>query len=437
MPAKDHAGAFNEADHRLPECVAGARLSRRRFLTLTGTSAAALSSSGLLAACSARSPSASGAGKGSGPGGLPIARPNHPVTLPLHADNKAIPAGLKPERGPLQVYNWADDLNPKTITDFEQKYGVKVEYSSFATLDEAIAKISSRAVQFDIFYPELTVLEPLVAGKLLQPVNLSYIPNISNVWPSLRNPWYDRGSHYTVPYTVYTTGLAWRADKLPGFSPSRLPNPWSTLWAKGPSLSGKVALLDDEREGLVMGLLHNGVTDVNTGDTKLLNAAKNSIIDLVNKTNLKFNTNEYQTLTDGSIWLQQAWNGDIAAAPAYLPKGTPPSVLRYWWPSNGHGPINNETIAVLNGAKNPVLAHLWINHFLDPAEAFKHFAFTGYQIALTALTPEAIVARGLVPPNLKSTLVRANQFAGGYIEAPLTRAEQVLWQNEWAAVKSG
>ena len=46
----------------------------------------------------------------------------------------------------------------------------------------------------------------LVEGKLIQPVNHSYIPNISQAWPDFTNPFYDGKWQYTVPYTIYTTG---------------------------------------------------------------------------------------------------------------------------------------------------------------------------------------------------------------------------------------
>jgi spermidine/putrescine-binding protein len=45
------------------------------------------------------------------------------------------------------------------------------------------------------------------------------------VWSSLQSPWYDQESRYTVPYTVYTTGIGWRADKLPGFNPDKPAGP--------------------------------------------------------------------------------------------------------------------------------------------------------------------------------------------------------------------
>jgi spermidine/putrescine transport system substrate-binding protein len=413
--------------------------SRRDFIRRAAIATAGASVPGLLAACGTTAPQATGGGGGValGPGGLALARPDRPVTLPIYAGNKAIASGLKPEKGPLQFYNWDQYINTDVVKAFEKKYSVNVQISTFTTIDEAIAKISSGAVQFDLFVPELVFLERLVVGKVLQPLNLSYIPNLeANVWPSLHSPWYDRGSRYTVPYTIYTTGIGWRTDKLPGFDPAKLSNPWSALWVQGPKISGKVGLLDDQHEGLAMGLLHNGVTNVNTENPKELNAAKQSLINLVGSANLKFDTNEYQHLADGSLWLHQAWSGDMASVPVYISKGTKASVFRYWWPSDGRGPINNDTFAILRGAKNPVLAHLFLNHLLDTKQVFNNFNFLYYQQPINAMTPESLVSKGAIVPNLKSTIIREAQFRNGLVQGPLSQQGEVLWENAWAAVKS-
>ena len=108
------------------------------------------------------------------------------MSLPIYPDNKAIPSGMKPEKGPLQFYNWQEYINPKVVKSFEEKYGVQVQISTFTTLDEAITKIQSGAVQYDVFCPETPDLEQLAVGKILAPLNLDYIPNLeANVWPTL------------------------------------------------------------------------------------------------------------------------------------------------------------------------------------------------------------------------------------------------------------
>jgi spermidine/putrescine transport system substrate-binding protein len=412
---------------------------RRTFIRRAALGAAGLSAGGLLAACgSTTAPVSSGSSAADvGPGGLPLARADHPVTLPIYADNKAIASGLTPEKGPLQLYNWIAYINPQVITDFEKKYHVKVQLSTFVTIEEAIAKLTSKQVQYDVFWPTAGYIEELVAGKLVQPINHSYIPNLAaNVWASLQNPWYDQGSRYTVPYTVYTTGIGWRSDKLPGFNPDKLANPWNALWQVGPTIKGRVGLLDDERDGMAMGLLRNGITDINTSNQAHINAAQNSLIQLVKSTNLKFDTNEYQRLADGELWLHEAWSGDMAAAPSYVPKGTPGSVLRYWWPGSGKGPINNDMLAVLKGAKNPVLAHLFLNHILDTQQVFSNFSFNFYQQPINAMTPQVLVSKGLIPPTLTSTLIQRSQFDNGYVEGALSQSAQVQWENAWAAIKS-
>lgn len=431
---------MTDVSHRAP---GRAELNRRSFIKRAGATAAGLSVPGLLAACGTTAPTA-GSSSGSasaaadlGPGGLALARPDRPVTLPIYPGNKAIASGLKPEKGPLQLYNWIQYINQDVIKSFERKYNVGVQVSTFTTIDEAVAKLDSGAVQFDVFVPELVYLQQLVVGKILQPLNLSYVPNLpANVWPSLHSPWYDVGSRYTVPYTIYTTGIGWRTDKLPGFDPAKLAQPWSALWSEGPKISGRVGLLDDQHEGLTMALLHDGVTDVNTVVPSQISAAQKALRQLVSSANLKFDTNEYQHLADGSLWLHQAWSGDMAATPSYAPQGVKPSAFGYWWPTNGQGPIDNDTLGVLRGARNPVLAHLFLNHVLDVKQAFSNFSYIYYQQPLNAMTPEAVVKHGLVAPNLNNTLIRESQFRNGYVQGPLSQSGQALWENAWAAVKS-
>ncbi len=425
--------------------MSAARATRRSFLRRTGAAAAGLSVPGLLAACGTTAPlpppggggADASSGGGDGPGGLALARPDVPVALPIYADNPAIASGLKPERGPLQVYNWIEYINQDVINAFEKKYNVSVQVSTFTTIDEAVAKIASGEVQFDVFFPELVYLERLAVGKVLQPLNLDYIPNLyDNVWPTLVNPWYDFGSHYTVPYTVYTTGLGWRTDKLPEFHPTNYANPWSAPWIEGPKISGRLGVLDDQHEGLALALLHDGVTDVNTDVASYVNAAAKSLQQLVSTANCKFDTNEYQHLADGSSWLHQAWSGDMAATPSYAPQGVKPTAFAYWWPQDGKGPIDNDAMSILRGAAHPVLAHLFLNHVLDVEQAFSNFSYIFYQQPLKAMTPEAVVERRLVAPNLQNTLIYPQQFTNGYVQGPLSTAGETLWENAWAAVQS-
>ena len=102
---------------------------------------------------------------------------------------------------------------------------MSVRVTTFETLDEAFSKLSPAGSKFDVIFSAPDQLSRLVGRQLIQPLNFELVPNLKNkVWPELHSPFYDLGPRYSVPYTVYTTGIGWRNDKL-DFDPSKLESP--------------------------------------------------------------------------------------------------------------------------------------------------------------------------------------------------------------------
>ena len=172
--------------------------------------------------------------------------------------------GLEPERdATLQVYIWEAYINQDVVNSFAKKYKCKVQLTTFNTMNEALSKLRS-GLTFDVLVGATPdVLGQIVMGQLAQPLNHSYIPNISQAWPDYTDPFYDKGWQYTVPYTIYTTGITWRKD-LVHENPYAMRNPWAMPWQS--KYRGRVAILDDYREGICLGLMKNGVFDLNTTD---------------------------------------------------------------------------------------------------------------------------------------------------------------------------
>lgn len=419
------------------------RASRRDFLKWTGAAGLAVGASGLLAACGKSTGATAGpSAKGTAAminQALQLSRPDHPVELPIFPGNEPIKSGLAPEKGAtLQIYNWVDYIYQKVVNEFAAHYNCKVQVTTFDTALEAMAKLQSGQVQFDVYFPTPDQLGRLVAGQIVQPLNHSYIPNISNCWPEFTNPFYDEKWRYTVPYTIYTTGIGYRRDKV--VDPSTLSNPRDIYW--DPKYKGWVYLLDDYRETITMALLRRGVTDVNTEDPALINRAKDDLIQLIDLVNVKLDVDDYTEIPDGRAWIHQSWSGDMvsAANPAngYLPKGTPPSVVGYWYPASGGGAIANDTMGVLKGAQNPVLAHLFLNWMLDRTNAYVNFTdYNGYQPPQNSINPDKLISDGVVTPELRSAVVTRPMFDKGYTELALTPAGDQLWQNAYAQFKAG
>ena len=61
---------------------------------------------------------------GTGMGGL--------TNLPwaITDENKPIADGVKPEAGPLKIYNYADYLDPVTVKKFQKQFNVKVQVAT-------------------------------------------------------------------------------------------------------------------------------------------------------------------------------------------------------------------------------------------------------------------------------------------------------------------
>ncbi len=389
-----------------------------------------------LAACSGgTSNSGGGGGGGGGNTGGSLPRPDDPVTWPIFSDNKPIASGLQPEQNAtLKVYNWVAYVNPQSVKNFEKKYNCKVEVTTFNTMEEAMQKLQTGQLSFDVFIPTVDQLGPLVETKLIRPLNHSYIPNISNAWSEFENPFYDEKWQYTVPYTIYTTGISWRNDHVPG-NPAALKNPWSFLWQG--QYKGKVAILDDYREGLSLGLMYNGQSDLNTTDVSLLTAAEKSLLTLSKLTNVHIDNNDYTNIPSGQMWIHHSWSGDIAAAAQYMPKGVSVDVVSYWFPADGRGPVANDTMAVLSGGNNPVLAHLFLNYFLNTDNALENISYNGYMQPLQGVTPQRLIKEKILPPNLTSTVVLESYFSKGYHELELPATTNGVWQQDWLDVTRG
>jgi spermidine/putrescine transport system substrate-binding protein len=405
----------------MPKCT-----TRRQFLTRAAMVVASAPALGaLLEACSKAPPYS--------PPSLTLASPGNPVTWPISDDNRPIADGLAPEKdATLKIYNYADYLSPQAVTAFEDRYQTKVEISTFDDGDEATTKLRS-GVDFDIYNANYTQMSRLVTGGLLRPLNHSYIPNITNVWPGFTDPWYDRGWRYTVPYTIYTTGIGWRTDEVAA-DVGALKNPYDSFW--DPVNTGKTAVLDDWHTAMAMVLLRQGVTNTNTSSMADLRMVGEQLQALAFATSPKVTIAAYSELPAGRLGLAQMWSGDIINAQSYLPKETDPRILRYWFPADGKGMVDNDMLVTLRAGKNPVLAHLFINHMLEPEVAKQNFTAIGYQPPQNSITPDLLVRENLIPENLRSAIVRPEYFETGYRLLELDPANDAAWHTVWQSFKA-
>jgi spermidine/putrescine transport system substrate-binding protein len=404
------------------------KLTRRSFLGGSAAALAALGSAPLLSACSSAL---------AGTGTVPLPRPDNPVKWPVFGKNTAIASNLPIEEGAtLQVYTWVAYINQDVVNSFAKKFKCKVQITTFNTMNEALSKLRVPGeFSYDVLVgATVDVLGQLIEAKLAQPLNHSYIPNITQAWSDFANPFYDQGWQYTVPYTIYTTGISWRKD-LVDENPYAMKNAWSMLWQ--PKYKGRIAILDDYREGISLGLMKNGIYDLNTTDYRQISLSRKTLEELSSLVNVRIDNNDYTEVPDGDTWIHHAWSGDMAAAEYYMPKGVSVDTVGYWFPTDGRGPVANDTNVVLSSAKNPVLAHQFLNYFLDLPNVLNNISFNGYMQPLTGVTPQVLVKEQILPKALLSTVVLPSYFRRGVAELQLPVDADAQWQQAWLVVSNG
>ena len=431
-------------------------LSRRDFIRRAAAAGIALPSmSAILAACgkgaqstvSGGSTGGAGADTGQfGTGGIsgaayPLARLDSPVTWKVQSDNTVIDSNLPPETGAtLQIITWAYYIDPGLIAAFEKKYNCKIQKTIFSDMDKGLEKLNSGQGQYDVMLGmNVWGLGRQIAAGHILPLNHDYIPNLdANVWASLKDPFYDRGSQFSVPYSVWSTGIFWRNDMLK-IDPAGMSNPYDVFWNNPPK--GKTHLLSNAQDVLALAMFHDGLADVNVTDPAIISKAKDEIAQIATAAGgVKYDHIDYTDVPAGDAYLHQSWSGNASDAVVFLADKSKADVLSYYWPAaDGHpGNVDNDLIVLLSGGQNPVLSHLFTDFLLDQKNVMANFTnMTGYQMPNVGMTQASMVTSGIMPDHLKTVIVTEEDFTKGSRELELPTAADALWQQAFQELQAG
>ena len=420
---------FDPTDPSLPHRRPRMQLQRRDVLRGGLWLGAGIGAAPLLAACGGNETTTT-----TDAGAYPLARPDDPLKMAITDSNPAIADGLPLEKGGVfKILNYDQYMAPGVMKDFGEKYGVEVQVTPYNNYDQMLTKISAKDVSFDVVFPGPSVMSRMAYNELIQPLNKTYLPNLKNTWPAYQDPWYDVGSQYSIPYTVYTTGVGYRADRV-----SSVPdNGYELIWDA--SYDGKVGILDDSGEALGMAMLAWGITrDINTANPEYINAAKDKLIELIDLVGVKTGVDEYETVPNGTFTVHQSWSGDMIAAQYYLPPGDTTDDIGYWVPeASADRVIGSDCLCIPKSAEKPVLAHTFLNEILDNDISLKNFGWNGYQPPLTKLNAKYLIDQGYIPDNLLNTVVVPDDFSTGLTFFEVEPAVQNLYLGAWQEFLGG
>ena len=89
--------------------------------------------------------------------------------------------GRKDERV-INVLNWFSYIPNDVIEDFERETGINVNYSTYSSNEELLAKVSSAKVgTYDLVFPSDYMVEIMKTRNLIELIDLSKLSNLNNI----------------------------------------------------------------------------------------------------------------------------------------------------------------------------------------------------------------------------------------------------------------
>lgn len=408
-----HDGSTLDLERGLVRYLAERRISRRVLLERIGALGAAAALAPVIAACAANpvSPSSSSL---SAPG---TTTPPPSATPPSPGPSaSAEPTPAPSPETELSVFNWADYIGEDVVPSFEAKYGVKVTYDFFDTYDTMYAKIGQKGGGYDLTFPTSVDIPALLQRDLIQPLDLTLIPNIVNLAAEWANPGYDPGNAHSVPYMWWTTGVAYDTDKISDKLTS-----WAALW--DPRFSKHIAMLDDSREAFAAALFRLG-KDANTTNDVDLDAAL-GLLKQQKPLLRTYTTDDIGVLSSGDAWIAHAWGSDV-----YQVQSERASVV-FYIPEEG-GVRGSDTAVLLANAKHPIAAQLFMNDLLDAQVSASNTNYIGY------MGPNAAAREFIDPAILADPTVNPDQAVIAKLAELLDLgADLEKYSKRWNELKAG
>jgi len=163
---------------------------------------------------------------------------------------------LAPDKGSVTILTWEGYHDQAMLDAYAEQTGVKVTQITAGSVDEMFAKAQSSQGQIDLVYFDLGNVDRYYKAGMLQPLDPSQVPNVTNISPGL--PWEPAltvdGQVYGLPYNWGTLPLCWSKEAFP--TP---PTSWKVLW--DPANTGKVSIPDDSYLGIPMVALAQGINN--------------------------------------------------------------------------------------------------------------------------------------------------------------------------------
>ncbi len=277
--------------------------------------------------------------------------------------------GCKQYDGEINVYNWGEFISDGTdgsmnvIAEFEAKYNIKVNYTTYETNETLYNILSSSNSSYDVIIPSDYMVEKLIAEGLVQEINFDNIPNYKNVMDEYKGMNFDPENKYSVPYSWGVVALGYNKSMVNGEIKG-----FSDLWRE--DLSGNILMFNNSRDAMAIAMQLTGGNptnatkeDIDKAYDKLLEQkplVKKYVMDMV-FSELEGSQAAIAPYYAGDIYTMMSNNEDLA----------------YRLPEEGSN-LFVDSMCIPTCAKNKDGAEKFINFMLEAEVAKANAEYIGY-----------------------------------------------------------
>ncbi|TDO12518.1 MULTISPECIES: ABC transporter substrate-binding protein [Halomonas] len=282
------------------------------------------------------------------------------TALALSIGAALLAGSVQAQENKLYLFNWTEYMDPAIIEAFEKKYDVDVVQNYFNSLPEMFAKLNAGGVsQYDIIVPSNYYVPRLIQTGLVQKLDKSKLANLDNVMAQFRDPSFDPGAEYSVPYQWGTTGIVYNTATFPD-----APKSWSLLFDPEVNPDYPFALMGDGQVSMGGACAYLGhgydCTDMNAWKQ-----AAQLLIDTKRRDNFSGfsdGTPALQQLARGVTHVGLSYNGDYL----FFKEEDPATFanLDFMIPDEG-AEMWVDSMLIPSEAPNPEMAHKFIDFILD------------------------------------------------------------------------
>ena len=273
------------------------------------------------------------------------------------------------EKRVLNIYNWATYIGRTTISDFEAKSGIKVNFDTFDSNELLETKLLTGSTGYDVVFPPSTFMERMAKAGVFRKLDRAALPNLVNLDPKIMSEvaLNDPGNEHAIAYLWGTTGVAYNQDLVERTSGLREIESWGAIF--DPVVASKVAkcgitFLDSPDDVFSAVEIYLG-TDPANEDFQELMAAEQLLMKVRPFVRQFDSRNHAAALASGDICISISWSGFALGAIQRAAEAAIPVTLKYVIPKEG-ATVYFDAVAIPQDAPHPANAHAFLNFLMEP-----------------------------------------------------------------------